>query len=101
MADRLVVVGGDAGGMTAALQARRRQPFLEIVALEQGAWTSYSSCGIPYLVGGDVASIDELVARTPPDHRAKHRIAASLHHEAQEINPAARPDGQEGGKGSG
>src|SRR3546814_17638058 len=90
MADRLVVVGGDAGGMTAALQARRRQPYLEIVALEKGAWTSYSACGIPYLVGGDVASIDDLVARTPQDHREKHRIEVRLHHEVTEIDLAAR-----------
>src|SRR3546814_431293 len=90
MADRLVVVGGDAGGMTAALQARRRQPYLEIVALEKGAWTSYSACGIPYLVGGDVASIDDLVARTPQDHRGKHRIDVRLHHEVTEIDLAAR-----------
>ncbi|HEY9555382.1 MAG TPA: FAD-dependent oxidoreductase [Acidimicrobiales bacterium] len=90
MADRLVVVGGDAGGMTAALQARRRQPYLEIVALEKGAWTSYSACGIPYLVGGDVASIDDLVARTPQDHREKHRIDVRLHHEVTEIDLAAR-----------
>ncbi len=39
------------------MQARRRQPYLEIVALEKGTWTSYSACGIPYLVGGDVASV--------------------------------------------
>src|SRR3546814_16188213 len=90
MADRLVVVGGDAGGMTAALQARRRQPYLEIVALEKGAWTSYSACGIPYLVGGDVASIDDLVARTPQDHREKHRIDVRLHHEVTENDLAAR-----------
>src|SRR3546814_14131701 len=90
MADRLVVVGGDAGGMTAALQARRRQPYLEIVALEKGAWTSYSACGIPYLVAGDVASIDDLVARTPQDHREKHRIDVRLPHEVTEIDLAAR-----------
>src|SRR3546814_18580317 len=76
--------------MTAALQARRRQPYLEIVALEKGAWTSYSACGIPYLVGGDVASIDDLVARTPQDHREKHRIDVRLHHEVTEIDLAAR-----------
>src|SRR3546814_13445666 len=76
--------------MTAALQARRRQPYLEIVALEKGAWTSYSACGIPYLVAGDVASIDDLVARTPQDHREKHRIDVRLHHEVTEIDLEAR-----------
>jgi NADPH-dependent 2,4-dienoyl-CoA reductase/sulfur reductase-like enzyme len=54
MPGRLVVIGGDAGGMAAATNARRRDPDLEIVALEMGRWTSYSACGIPYLVGGVV-----------------------------------------------
>ena len=57
------MIGGDAGGMAAASQARRRKPYMEIVALEKGDRTSYSACGIPYLVSGDVASPDELIAR--------------------------------------
>jgi NADPH-dependent 2,4-dienoyl-CoA reductase/sulfur reductase-like enzyme len=67
---RLVVVGGDAGGMTAAAQARRRAPELEIVAFERGAYTSYSACGIPFLVGGVVDDVDALIARSPEEHRA-------------------------------
>jgi NADPH-dependent 2,4-dienoyl-CoA reductase/sulfur reductase-like enzyme len=90
MADRLVVIGGDAAGMSAAMQARRRQPYLEIVALERGEWTSYSACGIPYLVGGDVASLDQLVARTPEEFREQHRIDVRLHHEAMGIDATAR-----------
>ncbi len=90
MADRLVVIGGDAGGMAAAMQARRRQPYLEIVALEKGAWTSYSACGIPYLVAGDVGALDELVARTPSEFRERHRIDVRLHHEVTEIDLASR-----------
>jgi NADPH-dependent 2,4-dienoyl-CoA reductase/sulfur reductase-like enzyme len=64
---RLVVIGGDAAGMSAASQARRRTDpsELEIVALEKGNWTSYSACGIPYLVSGDVDELDDLVARSP------------------------------------
>ncbi|NBM20833.1 FAD-dependent oxidoreductase [Streptomyces sp. GC420] len=72
-AERLVVVGGDATGMSAASQARRlRGPGeLEIVAFERGHFTSYSACGIPYWVGGTVRSRDELIARTPQEHRAR------------------------------
>ncbi len=77
-------------GMSAAMQARRRQPYLEIVALEKGGWTSYSACGIPYLVGGDVASLDDLVARSPEEFRDKHRIDVRLHHEAMGIDARAR-----------
>jgi NADPH-dependent 2,4-dienoyl-CoA reductase/sulfur reductase-like enzyme len=90
MAERLVVIGGDAGGMAAASQARRRRPDLEIVALEKGRWTSYSACGIPYVVGGDVESIDRLVARDPQTFRDTYRIDARMRQEAMAIDLAAR-----------
>ncbi|MGC0337126.1 FAD-dependent oxidoreductase [Streptomyces sp. SLBN-8D4] len=71
--ERLVVIGGDAAGMSAASQARRmRDPDeLEIVAFERGHFTSYSACGIPYWVGGDVSGPDRLIARTPEEHRER------------------------------
>ncbi|MFZ3473596.1 FAD-dependent oxidoreductase [Streptomyces sp. 4.24] len=71
--ERLVVVGGDAAGMSAASQARRlRGPAeLEITAFERGHFTSYSACGIPYWIGGLVGGRDELIARTPEEHRAR------------------------------
>ena len=85
-----MVIGGTAGGMSAAMQARRRQPYLEIVAIEKGGWTSYSSCGIPYLVAGDVQELDDLVARSPEAFRDQHRIDVRLHHEAMSIDADAR-----------
>jgi NADPH-dependent 2,4-dienoyl-CoA reductase/sulfur reductase-like enzyme len=71
-ARRLVVIGGDAGGMSAAAQARRRASpdVLEIVAFERGEYSSYSACGIPYFVAGLVTDVDELVARSPEEHRS-------------------------------
>ncbi|GAA0460559.1 FAD-dependent oxidoreductase [Streptomyces olivaceiscleroticus] len=71
--ERLVVIGGDATGMSAASQARRlRKPDeLEIVAFERGNFTSYSACGIPYWVGGVVEERDALVARTAEQHRER------------------------------
>ncbi|MFF5937171.1 FAD-dependent oxidoreductase [Streptomyces sp. NPDC012508] len=73
MSERLVVIGGDAAGMSAASQARRLKgpEELEIVAFERGHFSSFSACGIPYWVGGDVAERDELIARTPEEHRAR------------------------------
>ncbi|MGI5446064.1 FAD-dependent oxidoreductase [Streptomyces sp. CA-243310] len=72
-AERLVVIGGDAAGMSAASQARRLKgpAELEIIAFERGHFTSYSACGIPYWIGGQVAGRDELIARTPEEHRAR------------------------------
>lgn len=67
----VVVIGGDAAGMTAAAALRRRLPDADdVVVLERGEWTSYSACGIPYWVAGDVGSADDLVARSPEEHRA-------------------------------
>src|SRR3954451_7675641 len=86
MAERLVVIGGDAGGMAASTQARRLRADLDIVALERGNHTSYSACGIPYLVGGEVARVDDLVARTPQQLREQHRIDVRMHHEAMAID---------------
>lgn len=72
-AERLVVIGGDAAGMSAASQARRLKgpDELSIVAFERGHFTSYSACGIPYWVGGDVERRDDLIARTPEQHRER------------------------------
>src|SRR5688500_2173446 len=71
MTERLVVIGGDAGGMTAASQAKRLRPDLEVIAFERSRHASYSACGIPYWVAGDIHDVDELVARTPEKHREK------------------------------
>jgi NADPH-dependent 2,4-dienoyl-CoA reductase/sulfur reductase-like enzyme len=89
--ERLVVIGGDAAGMSAASQARRLKgpDELEIVAFERGHFTSYSACGIPYWVGGDVPDRDRLIARTPEEHRARD-IDLRLRTEVTELDP----DGQ-------
>ncbi|MEU3096253.1 FAD-dependent oxidoreductase [Streptomyces sp. NPDC006967] len=85
--ERLVVIGGDAAGMSAASQARRlRGPDeLEIVAFERGHFTSYSACGIPYWVSGDVPDRDRLIARTAGEHRARD-IDLRLRTEVTEID---------------
>ncbi|HWJ61428.1 MAG TPA: FAD-dependent oxidoreductase [Acidimicrobiales bacterium] len=90
MADRLVVIGGDAAGMSAATNARRGRPDLEIVVLEKGVHTSYSACGIPYVVSGSVDGLDELVVRTPQEFRDGFRIDVRTRHEARAIDLDAR-----------
>ncbi len=83
----MVVIGGDAAGMSAASQARRLKgpDELEIVAFERGHFTSYSACGIPYWVGGDVPDRDRLIARTAEEHRARD-IDLRLRTEVTEID---------------
>jgi len=67
--ERLAVIGGDAAGMSAASVAHRRDPDLEVVAFERGAYTSYSACGIPYFVAGTVGESENLIARSPDEFR--------------------------------
>ncbi|MGX7670153.1 FAD-dependent oxidoreductase [Plantactinospora sp. DSM 117369] len=88
MAEKLVVVGGDAAGMSAASQARRRRDAsdLEIVAFERGHFTSYSACGIPYWVGGLVDDADQLVSRDPATFRTDFQVDVRLRHEVVGID---------------
>ncbi len=90
---RLVVIGGEAAGMSAASQARRRlgPDRLEIVAFESGPDTSYSACGIPYWIGdlvpGDRAA---LVVRTPAAFRENQQIDVRTRTRVDAIDTAAR-----------
>ncbi len=88
MTERMVIVGGDAAGMSAASQARRiRKPDeLEIVAFERGHFTSYSACGIPYWVGGRVEGPDGLIARSPEEH-GRRGIDLRMRTEVTELDP--------------
>lgn len=85
MTERLAIIGGDAGGMSAAAQARRRRSpdELEIVAFERGVYTSYAACGLPYFVGDLIDEPRRLVARSPEkfreqgiDVRTRHEVLA-------------------------
>lgn len=80
-----MVIGGNPGGMAAISQARKGKPDLEVVVLEQGSWTSYAACGIPFVVGGEIASVDRLVARSVEQHRATG-TDVRIRHEATEID---------------
>ncbi len=86
-----MVIGGDAAGMSAASQARRLKgpDELEIIAFERSRFTSYSACGIPYWVSGDVGHRDDLIARTPEEHRER-AIDLRMRTEVTEIDVAGR-----------
>jgi NADPH-dependent 2,4-dienoyl-CoA reductase/sulfur reductase-like enzyme len=88
---RVVVIGGDAAGMSAASQAIRTagRDQLDIVAFERGPRTSYAACGLPYLVGGQVESPARLIARTP-EQFAERGIVVHTRHEVLEIDIADR-----------
>jgi NADPH-dependent 2,4-dienoyl-CoA reductase/sulfur reductase-like enzyme len=87
----MVVVGGDAAGMSAASQARKRRDAteLEIVAFERGGHTSYSACGLPYYAGDVVDDWRKLVARTP-EQFAEQDIDARTRHEVEALDLRSR-----------
>src|SRR5918912_3053270 len=91
MTTRVLVVGADATGMSAASQALRRagRDTLSVVAFERGHHVSYSACGIPYWVAGDVSGPDALIARSFADHRA-NGIDLRMRTEVTEIDLDAR-----------
>lgn len=90
MSERLVVIGGVAGGMSAAAQARRMRDEgdLEIVVFERGEYTSYAACGLPYLISGE-ADPDGLVARTPEQFR-RSGVDVRMRHEVTAIDTDTR-----------
>jgi len=84
---RLVIIGADAAGMSAASEARRANPALEIIAYDRGGYASYSQCGLPYWIGDVVDDQEKLIARTVAEF-AKQTITVNLQHEVTAIDPA-------------
>ncbi|MDK9718499.1 MAG: FAD-dependent oxidoreductase [Trichlorobacter sp.] len=87
---RLMVIGGDAAGMSAASKVRRQKPEREIVVFERSPHTSYSACGMPYFIAGLIDSADKLVARSPEKFREKFNIDVRVQHEVLELDPTAQ-----------
>ena len=85
MGERLVVIGADAAGMTAASQVRRRNRDFEVIAYEMGNHASYAACGEPYYVAGIIDPIDKLIARTP-EQFARAGVELHLRHEVTAID---------------
>jgi len=92
MVRQILVIGGDAAGMSAASQARRLlgPDALAITVVERGGTTSYAACGIPYWVAGLVDEREQLIARRAEVFRDKQHIDVRLHHEATAIDTSAR-----------
>ncbi len=88
--DTLVVVGGDAAGMSAASKAKRDDPELEVVVFERGEWVSYGACGLPYYVKGEIQSLQDLVSVTPEQFREERGIDLRTGHEVVEVDTGER-----------
>lgn len=86
MGKKILIVGGVAGGATAALRARRLDESAEIVIFEKGPHVSFSNCSLPFHLSGVVEKSEKLVLMTPADFQAKYCIDARTRHEALKIN---------------
>lgn len=90
MRERILVVGGNAAGMTAAGRAKRLQPDLDITILEASSFISYSICGVPYWVSGLVGSHQDLIAYTPQRLAQERGIQARCRTRVEAILPGRR-----------
>ena len=83
---KLVIIGGDAAGMSAASKVRRENPDHEIIVFEKSGFTSYSACGIPYFISGKVGTYEELIVRSPEEFIKKYKIDVKIFHEVLEVD---------------
>ncbi len=87
---KVIIVGGVAGGASAAARLRRMDEHAQIILLERGGYISYASCGLPYYVGGEIADREELTLQTPRSFWSRFRVEVRLRHEALAIDPEAK-----------
>ena len=84
---KVVIIGGVAGGATAAARLRRLDESAEIIILERTGYVSYANCGLPYYIGGVIEDGEELTLQTPESFQARFRVDMRVHHEVTAIHP--------------
>ena len=87
---RIVVIGGVAGGMSAATRLRRLNEKAEIIVIEKSGHVSYANCGLPYYVGGVIEEEKDLLLQTPESLHARFRLDVRVSTEVLAINPAKK-----------
>lgn len=87
---RIVIIGGVAGGMSAATRMRRLDADAEIVVIEKSGHVSYANCGLPYYVGGVIEEEDALLLQTPASLHARFRLDVRIASEVLAIDPAGK-----------
>ena len=87
---KVVIVGGVAGGATAAARLRRLDERAEIVVLERTGFVSYANCGLPYYIGGVIKDKQALTLQTPESFRRRFNIDVRVKNEVTAIHPAEK-----------
>ncbi len=84
---KVLIVGGVAGGATAAARIRRLDETAEITVFERSGYISYANCGLPYYIGDVIADPEDLTLQTPESFYSRFRIHMKVHHEVTAIHP--------------
>ena len=84
---KVIIIGGVAGGATAAARIRRLDEQAEIVVFERSGFISYANCGLPYYIGGVIQDPEELTLQTPESFFSRFRVAMRVRHEVTAIHP--------------
>lgn len=84
---KTIIIGGVAGGASAAARLRRLDEKAEIIVLERGEYVSFANCGLPYYIGGVITNQNNLTLQTPESFRSRFNIDVRVNNEALKINP--------------
>ena len=87
---KVVIIGGVAGGATAAARLRRLNESAEIVVLERGGYVSYANCGLPYYIGGEISDRRKLTLQTPASFRSRFNVDVRINSEAVAIDRSGK-----------
>ena len=87
---KVIIIGGDAAGMSAAMEIVRNKKGATVMVLERGDVYSYGQCGLPYIIDGRIPHTDELISRDVDVFRNKYGIDARVFHEVRYVNAATR-----------
>jgi NADPH-dependent 2,4-dienoyl-CoA reductase/sulfur reductase-like enzyme/rhodanese-related sulfurtransferase len=90
MKTKIVIIGGVAGGATAAARARRVAEDADITVVERGPYVSYANCGLPYFISGDIQARGKLLLQTPEGFDRRYRVKVLVETEAVEIDRAGK-----------
>lgn len=84
---KVLIVGGVAGGASAAARIRRLDEKAEIIIFERTGYMSYANCGLPYYIGGIITDEEELTLQTPESFWERFRVTVKVRHEVTDMNP--------------
>lgn len=87
---KIVIVGGVAGGASAAARARRLSEDAQIIMFERGEFVSFANCGLPYHIGGDIEERDKLLLQTPQSFLARFNVDVRTFNEVTNIDKESK-----------